>query len=69
MAFNTRRLSRTKIAALRARGVKFLICGNLLKGMGITIGGPYAVKPQDVVPGGVAGIARPQGQGFVRIHP
>ncbi|MDR3414020.1 MAG: DsrE family protein [Formivibrio sp.] len=58
-----------KIDALRAKGVRFLICGNTLKGMGLKIEDLYAVKPEDVVPSGVAEIARLQGQGFVYIHP
>ena len=60
---------RGQIDALRAKGVKFLICRNTLNGMGLKIEDLYAVKPEDVVPSGVAEIARLQGQGFVYIHP
>jgi intracellular sulfur oxidation DsrE/DsrF family protein len=60
---------RTQIDALRAKGVKFLICRNTLNGMGLKIEDLYAVKAEDVVPSGVAEIARLQGQGFVYIHP
>ena len=60
---------RAQIDALRAKGVKFLICRNTLNGMGLKIEDLYAVKPEDVVPSGVAEIARLQGQGFVYIHP
>lgn len=58
-----------KVDALRAKGVRFLICGNTLKGMGLKIEDLLGVKPGDVVPSGVAEIARLQGQGFVYIHP
>ena len=60
---------RGQIDALRAKGVKFLICRNTLNGMGLKLEDLYAVKPGDVVPSGVAEIARLQGQGFVYIHP
>lgn len=60
---------RAQIDALRAKGVKFLICRNTLNGMGLKIEDLYAVQPEDVVPSGVAEIARLQGQGFVYIHP
>ena len=60
---------RGQIGALRAKGVKFLICRNTLNGMGLKIEDLYEVKPEDVVPSGVAEIARLQGQGFVYIHP
>ena len=60
---------RAQIDALRAKGVKFLICRNTLNGMGLKIEDLYEVKPEDVVPSGVAEIARLQGQGFVYIHP
>ena len=60
---------RAQIDALRAKGVRFLICRNTLVGMGLKIEDLYAVKPEDVVPSGVAEIARLQGQGFVYLHP
>jgi len=55
--------------ALRTRGVRFLICRNTMKGMGVTPADLYGVKPEDVVPSGVAEIARLQGLGFVYLHP
>jgi intracellular sulfur oxidation DsrE/DsrF family protein len=60
---------RTQIDALRTRGVKFLICRNTLNGMGLKVEDLYGVKAEDVVPSGVAEIARLQGLGFVYIHP
>ena len=60
---------RSEIDALRAKGVSFLICSNTLNGMGLHAEDLYGVRPQDVVPSGVAEIARLQGQGFVYLHP
>jgi len=59
----------TQIDALRAKGVKFEICRNTLHGMGIGLDQLYNVKPDDVVPSGVAEIARLQGLGYVFEHP
>jgi len=60
---------RTQIDALRAKGVKFLVCRNTLNGMGLKVEDLYGVKAEDVVPSGVAEIARLQGLGFVYVHP
>jgi intracellular sulfur oxidation DsrE/DsrF family protein len=57
------------VDTLRARGVRFLICRNTLKGMGLRPEDLYKVTWADVVPSGVAEIARLQGQGFVFEHP
>ncbi len=54
---------------LRAKGVRFMICRNTLKGMGLTPAELYGVRDEDVVPSGVAEIARLQGLGFVYIRP
>ena len=54
---------------LRARGVRFQLCRNTLKGMGVRPEDLYGVQGADVVPSGVAEIARLQGQGFVYLHP
>lgn len=59
----------TQIDALRAKGVHFEICRNTLRGMGIGLDQLYNVKPDDVVPSGVAEIARLQGLGYVFEHP
>lgn len=60
---------RSEVDALRAKGVRFLICRNTLNGMGLQAEDLYGVAPQDVVPSGVAEIARLQGLGFVYLHP
>jgi intracellular sulfur oxidation DsrE/DsrF family protein len=58
-----------QIDSLRAKGVHFEICRNTLRGMGIGLDQLYNVKPDDVVPSGVAEIARLQGLGYVFEHP
>jgi intracellular sulfur oxidation DsrE/DsrF family protein len=57
------------IDALRAKGVRFLVCRNTLLGLKLTPADLYGVKDEDLVPSGVAEIARLQGLGFVYIHP
>jgi intracellular sulfur oxidation DsrE/DsrF family protein len=57
------------IDALRAKGVRFLVCRNTLRAMKLRPEDLYKVSPADVVPSGVAEIARLQGQGFVYIRP
>ncbi|NBC37190.1 hypothetical protein GTZ99_11535 [Novosphingobium sp. FSY-8] len=57
------------IDGLRAKGVRFLICNNTMQGMKLTPADLYGVKPDDVVPSGVAEIARLQGKGYVYLHP
>jgi intracellular sulfur oxidation DsrE/DsrF family protein len=54
---------------LRAKGVRFLVCHNTLEGMKLTPADLYHVADADVVPSGVAEIARLQGLGFVYLHP
>jgi intracellular sulfur oxidation DsrE/DsrF family protein len=58
-----------RLDALRARGVRFLVCRNTLRALKLRPEDLYKVAPQDVVPSGVAEIARLQGQGFVYLHP
>ena len=55
--------------ALRSKGVRFLICRNTLKGLGLKIEDLSGVTNDDVVPSGVAEIARLQGMGYVYEHP
>ncbi|MBI1181384.1 MAG: hypothetical protein GC201_12570 [Alphaproteobacteria bacterium] len=57
------------IDRLRAKGVRFLICRNTLKGMGLRPQDLYKVEGTDIVPSGVAEIARLQGLGYVYLHP
>jgi len=58
-----------RIDALRAKHVEFKICRNTLRGMKIGLDQLYKVSPDDLVPSGVAEIARLQGQGWVFEHP
>jgi intracellular sulfur oxidation DsrE/DsrF family protein len=55
--------------SLRSKGVHFLICRNTLRGMNLRLEDLYGVQVTDVVPSGVAEIARLQGLGFVYVHP
>lgn len=54
---------------LKAKGVRFLVCRNTMRAMKLRPEDLYKVSPQDVVPSGVAEIARLEGKGFVYIHP
>ncbi len=54
---------------LRAKGVRFMLCRNTMKAMGLRPQDLYGVKDEDIVPSGVAEIARLQGLGYVYIHP
>jgi len=66
---NTDKALASSIDSLRAKGVQFKICRNTLRGMGLQPGQLYHVLPADVVPSGVAEIARLQGLGYVFEHP
>jgi intracellular sulfur oxidation DsrE/DsrF family protein len=57
-----------RIDVLRASGVRFLICNNTLRERQIDWHTLYGVKEDDIVPSGVAELARLQGMGFVYIH-
>lgn len=57
------------IDAVRERKVRLLLCRNTMRAMNLTIDDVYGVTEADVVPSGVAELARLQGQGFVYIHP
>ncbi|BFL63739.1 Hypothetical protein HVPorG_00993 [Roseomonas mucosa] len=58
-----------KLDALRADGVRFLICANTLNARHISLGQLHGAKPEDVVPSGVAEIAALEQVGYVYIHP
>jgi len=64
----TDKLLAGQIDSLRAQGVRFLICANTLKERQIDWHTLYGVKEDDIVPSGVAELARLQGMGFVYIH-
>jgi intracellular sulfur oxidation DsrE/DsrF family protein len=57
------------IDARKADGVKFLICQNTLDERKIDWHTLYGVQEADIVPSGVAELARLQGMGFVYVHP
>jgi intracellular sulfur oxidation DsrE/DsrF family protein len=56
-----------QIDYLRAQGVRFLICANTLKERQIDWHTLYGIKEDDIVPSGVAELARLQGMGFVYV--
>lgn len=58
-----------RIDALKAEGVKFLVCNNTLSERHIDWHTLYGVKQSDIVPSGVAELARLQGMGYSYIHP
>jgi uncharacterized protein len=57
------------IETLRAAGVRFLVCANTLRARKIDRGALYDVSAADIVPSGVAELARLQGMGFAYIRP
>ena len=58
-----------RIDALKGLGVRFLICNNTLTERKIDWHGLYGVQEEDIVPSGVAELARLQGLGFAYVHP
>ncbi len=58
-----------RIDALRADGVRFLVCANTLHSRKIDLSDLYGAVDEDVVPSGVAEIAHLEQQGFVYLHP
>lgn len=56
------------IVDLRAKGVRFLFCSNTMMRLKITAADLPGAEEADVVPSGVAEIARLQGLGFVYIR-
>jgi intracellular sulfur oxidation DsrE/DsrF family protein len=55
--------------ALHAQGVRFLICANSLKSRGLDWPALRRATKDDIVPSGVAELARLQSMGFLYIHP
>lgn len=68
-AANTDEKLAKAIDARKADGVRFLICQNTLDERKIDWHTLYGVTEQDIVPSGVAELARLQMMGFVYIHP
>jgi len=60
----------TRISSLKAQGVEFKICANTLKGRKVTLDEHlFDASQSDVVPSGVAEIAKLQGQGYSYLRP
>jgi intracellular sulfur oxidation DsrE/DsrF family protein len=57
------------VAALRARGARFLVCANSLRGQGLAREALFEVPEGDIVPAGVVELARLQAEGFAYIRP
>jgi uncharacterized protein len=57
-----------RLDALRSLGVRFLVCANTLKERQIDWRTLYGVEESDIVPSGVAELARLQAMGFAYIH-
>lgn len=59
-----------KIAGLKDQGIGFQVCSNTLKGKKIDYENDlYDVNPEDIVPSGVAELARLQAMGYAYIKP
>ena len=59
-----------KIAGLKDQGISFQVCSNTLKGKKIDYENDlYDVNPEDIVPSGVAELARLQAMGYTYIKP
>jgi intracellular sulfur oxidation DsrE/DsrF family protein len=59
-----------KITNLKDQGVKFQICANTLRGKKLNYKNDlYDVDQADIVPSGVAELAKLQGEGFAYIRP
>jgi intracellular sulfur oxidation DsrE/DsrF family protein len=59
-----------KIAGLKDQGIKFQVCKNTLKGKKVDMAEHlYDVDKSDIVPSGVAELARLQSQGYSYIRP
>jgi len=59
-----------RISGLKAQGVGFQVCANTVKGRGVDIEGDlYDVSTADIVPSGVAELAKLQAEGYTYIKP
>jgi len=58
-----------RVAGLKEQGVDFKICANTLKGRNVAMDALYDVDDDDIVPSGVAELAKLQTQGFTYIKP
>jgi uncharacterized protein len=57
------------IDAAREKKVRLLVCRNTMRALNLSVDDVYGVTESDIVPSGVAELARLQGMGFVYIHP
>ncbi|WP_167626684.1 DsrE family protein [Paracoccus luteus] len=58
-----------RVADLKNRGVDFLVCANTLTGRNIDPDDLFEVFDEDIVPSGVAEVARLQAEGFAYLRP
>ena len=58
-----------RIAGLKEQGVSFNVCANTLKGRNVPMDALYDTDQADIVPSGVAELAKLQGEGFTYIKP
>ncbi|MBK1621622.1 hypothetical protein CKO42_25130 [Lamprobacter modestohalophilus] len=58
-----------RIAGLKQQGVAFKICANTLKGRNVEMDDLYDADDADIVPSGVAEIAKLQAQGYTYLKP
>jgi intracellular sulfur oxidation DsrE/DsrF family protein len=58
-----------RIAGLKQQGIKFEVCANTLKGRKVALEDLYDASEEDVVPSGVAELARLQAMGYTYIKP
>jgi len=59
-----------KIDGLKTQGVRFQVCANTIKGRAVNLENDlYDVDAEDIVPSGVAELAKLQGQGYTYIKP
>lgn len=49
--------------------VRLLVCRNTMRALNLTVDDIYGITEADIVPSGVAELARLQGLGYVYIHP
>ena len=59
-----------KVSNLKDQGVDFQVCNNTVKGRKVDIETDlYDVEPEDIVPSGVAEVAKLQAEGYAYIKP
>lgn len=66
---NATEVMQAKISGLKDQGVKFEVCANTLRGKHVAYQDLYDVSKADIVPSGVAELARLQQRGYAYIKP